>query len=155
MSAIKIDEKWTVFHEDGRGFRATRYGEKINFELDNLHFAMAQEIEALREKEVVTVHRIPAAPGLDPIDVYVERIRPGQSRITVRCFASSWTAYWGAHGQDKTVEQFVTECNVGYVVDNLMWGLGGQLLKAREKHMHAYLTRIVVAMQEHFKKELK
>lgn len=49
MIIIKIDDKWSVKHSNGRSFSGYRYGEPINFDLDNLHFAMTQEIERLRD----------------------------------------------------------------------------------------------------------
>lgn len=45
---IKIDEKWSVSHDNGKDFVCYRYDELKPFELDNLHFAMTQEIENLR-----------------------------------------------------------------------------------------------------------
>ena len=86
---------------------------------------------------------------LDPVTVYVEEIRPGASRITVRCFARAWTAYWGAHG-NESVERFVRSCNADYVADNLQWGTNGLMLKRYEKLQREYLLRIVRAMQAHF-----
>lgn len=97
------------------------------------------------------VYQIPAAPGHDPITVYVEAIAPGQSRIIVRHYASSWTAYWGAHGRDITVEQFVCSCNIDYIADNLAWGLYGWLRRDGEKRMTVLLKKIAGAMQNHFK----
>ena len=46
---IRVDQKWSIhFPKLGMAF-AKRYDEG-NYDLDNIHFAMSQEIETLREK---------------------------------------------------------------------------------------------------------
>lgn len=84
--------------------------------------------------------------------VYVEQYRPGASRITVQCYAQAWTAYWGSHGKCP-VEQFFASCDADYVIDNLVWGNNGLMLKSREKSNREYLKRIVKSLQEHFKSQ--
>ena len=88
--------------------------------------------------------------GLDPVSVYVEQFSPNASRITVQCYARAWTAYWGSHG-DQPVEHFVVNCHADYVIDNLIWGMQGIVLAKMQKHEIAYLTKIVEAIQVHFK----
>lgn len=46
---MKIDGKWTLVQPQSGMLYATRYDEG-NYDLDNIHFAMMQEIETLREK---------------------------------------------------------------------------------------------------------
>lgn len=91
---------------------------------------------------------------LDHVTVHIEEYAPGQSRVTVQCWARAWTAYWGSHGE-RPVEQFMLSCHPEYIAQNLTWGLSGRVLKSCEKHDFAYLMRIVEAMQEHFKTQLK
>ena len=86
---------------------------------------------------------------LDPITVFVEQFSKTQSRMTVQCYAQSWTAYWGNHG-DCTTEEFFLSCNSDYLADNLTWGWNGLLLKSREKLQREYLIRIVDAIRHHF-----
>jgi hypothetical protein len=83
------------------------------------------------------------------VTVFVENYREGASRVTVRCYAQAWTAFWGSHGK-CTVEEFIVSCNIGYVADALQWGLGGLLLKSRARLQDEYVARIVRAMQEEF-----
>lgn len=95
------------------------------------------------------VHRF-RPERLDPICVYVEEYKPGSSRMTVQCYARAWTAYWGSHGSDSSVEQFVARSNPEYVADNLSWGTNGLMNKFQQKHDYAYLVRLVQAIQAHF-----
>lgn len=87
--------------------------------------------------------------NLDPIAVYVEQFGPASSRITVQCWARSWTAYWGSHGE-AGVEQFVIGAHADYVAENLTWGLNGRILRRAEKNDFNYLLRIVRAIQNEF-----
>lgn len=87
--------------------------------------------------------------NLDPIAVYVEQFGAASSRITVQCWARSWTAYWGSHGE-AGVEQFVIRAHADYVAENLTWGLNGRILKAAAKNDFNYLLRIVRAIQNEF-----
>lgn len=96
----------------------------------------------ISERPVVQLH-IEGARGLDPVDVLLENIEPGKGRITIRCFAQAWalTAYWGAMS-GRTVEQFFTGCDAGYLLDNLTWGR--QPVKKKDE---AYFLRIIAAVQ--------
>lgn len=85
----------------------------------------------------------------DQVTVYIEEYAPGQSRVTVQCWARAWTAYWGSHG-DAPVEQFMLSCHPEYIADNLTWGLNGTLLKSAQKNDYAYVVRIATAIKEHF-----
>lgn len=88
-------------------------------------------------------------PGLDPVAVYVERFRPGASRITVQCHARAWTAFWGAHGE-QPVEQFIIGADVDYVVDNLIWGISHVISRRGEDYERRYLKKIVAAIKVAF-----
>ena len=87
---------------------------------------------------------------LDPVTVFVEQYSKNASRVTVQCYSRAWTAYWGNHGSDK-VEDFICGSGHEYVANNLTWGLNGLFLKSVTKREFAYLCRIVIAMQEHFR----
>ncbi len=70
----------------------------------------------------ISCYRVDDAPGLDPITVYVENYEPGKGRMVVTCYASAWTAFWGAMGVEKNLEEFVASCSPDYVADNMVWG---------------------------------
>ena len=55
---------------------------------------------------------------LDPIDVQVQNLGPGQGKITISCFGRCWTAYWGAMG-GETMEEFFISSNTQYLVRKL------------------------------------
>jgi hypothetical protein len=95
------------------------------------------------------------AIGLDPITVYVEQFRPGAGRMTVQCYARAWTGFWGSHGAEAPLEAFVASCDAEYIADGLVWGTNSLILKRREKDEHAYVTRIVRAIQAHFRQAFK
>lgn len=103
----------------------------------------------------IRTYRIESNGNIDPITVFVDPVRPGSSRITIQCYATAYTAYWGAHGADTTVEQFFASCNDEYIVDNLLWGWGGRVKAKQEKFVRAHLTKIVQAIKEHLQKDLK
>jgi hypothetical protein len=94
------------------------------------------------------VHRFCPA-GLDPVTVYIEQYSLRQSKVTVQCFSRAWTTYWGGHW-DVPVEEFMTKVTADYIVNNLIWGWSGMLLKQALTSEEKYLHRIVVAMQSHF-----
>jgi hypothetical protein len=69
------------------------------------------------EKEVVQKIMITNTP-FDPIAVYLEDQGKGRGKIIITCFGESWTAYWGAMG-DQTIIEFVTTCDNAYLAKNL------------------------------------
>ncbi|MBF7691570.1 MULTISPECIES: hypothetical protein [Acinetobacter] len=54
------------------------------------------------------IHRIPAQKGVDPIDVFIDWYGDDQSQVTIRCWDSAWTSYWGAHGH-QDIENYLAE----------------------------------------------
>lgn len=61
---------------------------------------------------------------LDPVTVIIEdqgvRAEHGdhktrQGEIILKCYGSSWTAYWGSMG-DRTVAQFFSDCSADYLI---------------------------------------
>lgn len=88
------------------------------------------------------VIRIPAGDGLDPITVYADDLGEGRGRLTVCCYADSWsyTAAWGAMG--GSLHGFVAGLNPHYLADNLLWP---NAPKAK-KHQRQYVERIAAAV---------
>lgn len=93
--------------------------------------------------EVVHVIEVPAQRGLDPLTIYAHNLGDGRGKLTVCCFGSAWTAYWGAMGCDD-VREFAAACNTGYLHDSLIWGLN-QLSKPTVSNK-AYLMKVTVAV---------
>jgi len=56
--------------------------------------------------------------GLDPITLFLENFKPGEGKITINCYTSSWTAYWGSMS-GRTIEQFFADENEHYLAKNL------------------------------------
>lgn len=85
---------------------------------------------------------ISGAPGLDPIQVFWCDLEPGKGSVTVTCFGSAWTAYFGAMGKDR-IREFFSRADTGYLVIKL--GIA-PLLKCR-KAGRTYLGRIIEAIK--------
>lgn len=86
---------------------------------------------------------------LDPIRVITENFEPGQGRIIITCYDTAWVAYWGAMG-NKRVEEFFVSCNPEYLADNLI----RSSRMCQNKHAYAYLVRIAQAVQEALRKSM-
>lgn len=91
--------------------------------------------------------------GKDSIRVYVEDEGPSRGRITIQCYASAWTGYWGNHGEES-LERFFVGSHTDYLVNNLMWGVSAQLLKVERVRMEATLAEIVESIKAYFMKEV-
>jgi hypothetical protein len=112
----------------------------------------AQAATALTVKrDEVTQLTITDAPALDGIQVICQNFEPGRGMITIVCYGRAWTAYWGSMS-GSTVQEFVARVGAGYVVSNLVRGMG-QRLKRAEKTEDAYLQRIVEAVQMALRQE--
>jgi len=107
----------------------------------------AQGIDLAQPAPSVTRYRIEDAPGLDPVTVYVENYAPGKGRMVVTCYASAWTAFWGAMGDDTTLEQFVASCSPEYVADNMVWGAD------TKKSTKGYADKVAAAVVAFFKRQ--
>lgn len=77
------------------------------------------------------------APRLDPITVIIQDVAAGKGRLTVECFGSAWSAFWGSIGKVSLIE-FLAQSNPGYIADK-MHPMGRRMTK-REA---AYLQRII------------
>lgn len=85
---------------------------------------------------------IPAAGPLDAIQVYWRDVGVGQGYVTITCWGSAWTCYFGGMN-GRTIREFFAECDTSYLVNKL--GIT-QHLKQR-KSDHDYLGRIIEAIQ--------
>ena len=102
-------------------------------------------VMATADVQVITID---ARPALDPIDViFLDNEERGRGRVIVRCYWQTWTAYWGAMG-DNDVRSFFMKAWPDYIAGNLVAGTAGlQLAKKRDLQL-AYVTRIVKAIQD-------
>ncbi len=79
--------------------------------------------------------------GLDPVTAVFRDAGPGRGELIVACYGKSWSAYWGAMG-DETVKEFVRTCNRGYICNKLT-----DYSKRQTKSDLEYLERIVDAVK--------
>lgn len=63
----------------------------------------------------------------DVINVSLNNTYPGAGRVTLTGDGSSWSHYWNAIGEDRTIEQFVLDTNVDYLVMKLGNGISSTL----------------------------
>jgi len=89
---------------------------------------------------------ITGAHGLDPIHVYWQNVEPGKGYVTITCFGSTWTAYFGGMN-GMTIQEFFAEVDVGYLVGKM--GITPQLKST--KRDDAYLGKIIRAVKEFLK----
>jgi hypothetical protein len=87
--------------------------------------------------------RIISAPALDPIQVFWVDSGPSAGSVTITCYGSAWTAYFGAMG-GRTIREFFADADTGYLTTKL--GITPQL-KQGKRH-DAYLGRIIDAIKE-------
>lgn len=86
--------------------------------------------------------------NLDPVDVYMQDFEKGKGQITITCYGSAWTIYFGAMG-NKTIQEFFAEAGTDYLVNKLTDRSFQKCTKQHEK----YLTRIVNAVKEALKEK--
>jgi len=79
---------------------------------------------------------------LDPITVFLQDLGPGRGRITVECYGSAWSAYFGAMGSATGIQGFVRDAGEDYLVNKFH----APTLKARKRD-EAYLKRILTAVK--------
>lgn len=80
--------------------------------------------------------------NLDAITVYLEDFCVGQGRITILCYGSAWTIYFGGMGAN-TIAQFIKSAGTDYLVNKLGFS---QYLKQSKKHL-AHLAMIIDAVK--------
>lgn len=89
---------------------------------------------------------IPEDSGLDSITVFWQNFEKGRGRVTIECYGSAWTAYWGGMG-DRTIQQFFAECGSDYLFGKLGFT---QFLNVTKGH-ETYLKRLIKAVQNEIK----
>lgn len=62
----------------------------------------------------------------DVINVSLNNTYPGAGRVTLTGDGSSWSHYWNAIGEDRTIEQFILDSPVDYLIDKLGGGIHRQ-----------------------------
>lgn len=85
---------------------------------------------------------IPRRNNLDPINVFVQDYDPGRGRIVVTCYGQAWCGFWGAMG-DRTVMQFVAECDAKYVASNMLSGGHGYIKKSERAYVERIATEVI------------
>lgn len=80
--------------------------------------------------------------GLDPITVYWHDFKPGAGMVTIVCYGSAWTAYFGAMGDD-TIKSFVKRAYTDYLVNKLT----NFEYHKRGRKYEKYLKQIVEAVK--------
>lgn len=88
------------------------------------------------------------APRLDPITVIIQDVAAKQGRLTVECYGSAWSAFWGAIG-DITLIEFLAQSNPGYIADKMH-----PLDRKMTKRETAYLQRIIDSVHTVLKMEM-
>ena len=57
---------------------------------------------------------ITEVPNLDPVDVIVEDLAPGEGRATIRCHGEVWTYFWGS--LTTPLAEFIGSKDTGYLL---------------------------------------
>ncbi|WIA62267.1 hypothetical protein [Stenotrophomonas sp. BIO128-Bstrain] len=86
--------------------------------------------------------RIPARNNLDPISVFVQDQAAGRGRIVVTCYGNAWQAFWGAMG-NRTVMEFVAQCDADYVAGNMISGRQTRMTKAERAYTERIATEVI------------
>lgn len=93
--------------------------------------------------EAFTIYEAATEPNrgaLDPINVFLRDLG-GQGQIVVECYGSAWSHWFGAIGQ-RTLRQFLCDCNPDYIADKLIC----TVTRKTTKHESAYVHRIAKAV---------
>lgn len=70
------------------------------------------------QKSFVTKILLTGVEGLDPISAFLDCQGKQQGKLTVECYGTAWSCYWGAMGCDR-VEEFIDSANVDYITEKL------------------------------------
>ncbi len=90
----------------------------------------------------VQAFRIPPAGALDGIDVIWRNDEPGRGSVTITCWGSAWTCYFGGMC-GETIQQFFARADTSYLVSKL--GITPHL-KGTKKDQQ-YLARVIDAVK--------
>lgn len=89
------------------------------------------------------ITEINVSHGLDPITVFWLDLAPCQGSVSITCYGSAWTAYFGGTG-GRTIREFFIDADTPYLVGKL--GITPQLKNTKRDQI--YLGRIVRAVKE-------
>lgn len=95
---------------------------------------------------------IHGAKNLDPITVYVHDYMEGKGLITITCFGTSFSGYWGGMG-NRTMMQFFVDCDYCYLLGKMM--PNNYTNKKKEREDAEYYSRMICAVQDAFKLQLQ
>jgi hypothetical protein len=90
----------------------------------------------------IGVSRILGAEALDPIEVFWMDYGLGRGSVTITCYGSAWTSYFGGMGE-KTIQEFFAMADRYYLFTKL--GITPQLKQGRAHQV--YLIRIIDAVK--------
>ncbi|MFY0183224.1 hypothetical protein PV767_03980 [Stenotrophomonas rhizophila] len=128
-------------------------GEEYDFWMDAAHAAVSEALAARQPGAQeqpsfgqVREIRIRARNKLDPISVFVQDQAAGRGRIVVTCYGNAWQGFWNAMG-DRTVMQFVAQCDPDYVAGSMLQGRQTRIAK----HERDYATRIAAEVIAEFR----
>jgi hypothetical protein len=90
----------------------------------------------------IDVLDVASSSGVDSITVFWRNYQPGKGSVTITCYGSAWTAYFGAMS-GQTIQQFFARADTDYLVTKL--GITPEL--KQRKRDHEYLARIIDAVK--------
>lgn len=91
---------------------------------------------------------IPAAKSLDAVTVFWQDFGPNKGQVTILCWGSAWTCYFGGMGEDATIEQFFAKASTSYLVNKL-----GITKWLKQSKLHdRYLGTLIEAIKAELKK---
>src|SRR6266536_1660800 len=61
---------------------------------------------------------IPEGNGLDRIEVFWVDYEPSRGSVTITCWGSAWTVYFGVMS-GRTIRKFFADCSTDYLVTKL------------------------------------
>jgi hypothetical protein len=94
------------------------------------------------EVYVTRVTRIAAEGSLDSIIAIWQDLGPNKGQVTIICWGSAWTCYFGGMGCDS-IQEFFAGCSTSYLVNKL--GIT-KWLKSSKAH-DVYLARLIEAVK--------
>lgn len=73
------------------------------------------------EQSQVSKYLISEIKNLDPVQVYVEDFGSGKGQITIKCWNSVYSYFWGSTGRDTIIEFFLS-CDKYYLLGKFIGG---------------------------------
>ena len=80
----------------------------------------------------------------DIILVNLSNTYPGAGRLTLTGDSKSWSYYWSAMGEDRTLEQFLLDTNVDYIVMKLGNGISSTLDERDDEECAKAIQRAIL-----------